>query len=74
MVAPSCPAGRPERAPAGGEAAQSAGEIVVRLGPGGEPWNDGPSGISLPRALPQPSVKGKAFTAALRAATGSPPI
>lgn len=47
---------------------------LVRLGLGGEPWNDGASGISLLRALPQPSAKLKAFTEALRAAIGSPPI
>lgn len=47
---------------------------LVRLRPGGEPWNDGPSGIYLLRALPQPSAKVRAFTQALRKSIGSPPV
>jgi len=47
---------------------------LVRLRPGGEPWNDGPSGIYLLRALPQPSAKVRAFTEALRKSIGSPPV
>ncbi|MFG1279551.1 LysR substrate-binding domain-containing protein, partial [Xanthobacter autotrophicus] len=47
---------------------------LVRLRPGGELWNDGPSGIYLLRALPQPSAKVRAFTEALRKSIGSPPV
>ncbi|WP_310208385.1 LysR substrate-binding domain-containing protein, partial [Ancylobacter sp. 3268] len=46
---------------------------LVRLGIGGEPWNDDSSGIYLLRALPQPSAKVRAFAEALRASIGSPP-
>ncbi|MEW6256763.1 MAG: LysR family transcriptional regulator [Pseudomonadota bacterium] len=47
---------------------------LVRLRLDGEVWNEAPSGIHLLRALPQPSAKVRAFTQALRAAIGHPPI
>lgn len=46
---------------------------LVRLPPD-ETWNDAPAGIYLLRALPQPSAKVRAFTEALRAAIGNPPV
>lgn len=47
---------------------------LVRLRLDGEPWNDGPDGIYLLRALPQPSAKVRAFAETLRASIGSPPV
>ncbi len=47
---------------------------LARLRPGGETWNDAPAGIYLLRALPHPSAKVRAFTEALRAAIGNPPV
>ncbi len=47
---------------------------LTRLQLDDEPWNDRPSGIFLLRALPEPSAKLRAFTDALRAAIGSPPV
>lgn len=47
---------------------------LVRLLADAESWNAAPEGIYLLRALPQPSAKVRAFTDALRAAIGSPPV
>ncbi|ACB95076.1 LysR family transcriptional regulator [Beijerinckia indica] len=47
---------------------------LIRLSANGEPWNEQPGGIYLLRALPQPIAKVRAFTEALRASIGSPPI
>jgi len=51
----------------------SAGKLV-RLLPGDEPWNVAPDGIYLLRSLRQPSAKVRAFTAALQASIGCPPV
>lgn len=47
---------------------------LVRLLAEAESWDAAPEGIYLLRALPQPSAKVRAFTEALRAAIGSPPV
>ncbi len=47
---------------------------LVRLRLNGETWNEAPAGIYLLRALPHASAKVRAFTEALRAAIGSPPV
>ena len=47
---------------------------LVRLLANHESWNQAPAGIYLLRALPRPSAKVRAFTEALRASIGSPPI
>ncbi|MBS7589962.1 LysR family transcriptional regulator [Ancylobacter defluvii] len=47
---------------------------LVRLRLDEEPWNAEPAGIHLLRALPQASAKVRAFTEALRAGIGSPPV
>lgn len=47
---------------------------LIRLRLGGEAWNRSPDGIYVLRALPQPSAKVRAFTEALRASLGTPPI
>jgi DNA-binding transcriptional LysR family regulator len=51
-----------------------ASGALTRLSPGHEPWNDRPAGIHLLRALPQPSAKVRAFTEALQASIGRPPV
>lgn len=47
---------------------------LVRLLSGEEPWNRAPDGIHLLRPLRKPSAKVKAFTEALQASIGSPPV
>ena len=49
-------------------------DALVRIALDGEAWNQRDIGIHLLRALPQPSMKLRAFTSALRAHVGSPPI
>lgn len=46
---------------------------LLRIDFAGQDWNARDTGIHLLRALPQPSTKVRAFTAALRAHIGSPP-
>lgn len=47
---------------------------LIRLRLKDEPWNTAPAGIHLLRALPQPSAKVRAFSEALRASIGTPPV
>lgn len=47
---------------------------LIRLRLADEPWNAAPTGIHLLRALPQPSAKVRAFSEALRASIGTPPV
>lgn len=47
---------------------------LVRLLSGDEPWNTAPDGIYVLRSLRQPSAKVRAFTEALQASIGSPPV
>ncbi len=42
--------------------------------PGLDRWNDDPAGIFLLRALPSPSAKVLAFSRALIASIGNPPV
>lgn len=46
---------------------------LIRLSPGGEPWNESPPGIYLLRALQVPSAKIRAFSDALKIFIGTPP-
>ncbi|MNF10813.1 LysR substrate binding domain protein [compost metagenome] len=54
-----------------GPSVQSGG--LIRLSPGGEPWNESPPGIYLLRALQVPSAKIRAFSDALKIFIGTPP-
>jgi DNA-binding transcriptional LysR family regulator len=47
---------------------------LVRLALEGEAWNARPAGVYLLRALQHPSAKLRAFTEALRAHIGAPPV
>lgn len=47
---------------------------LVRIALQGEAWNERDAGIYLLRALPRPSMQLRAFTTALRARIGSPPL